>query len=65
MAVPKTINLISKGEVKQSFDFAHALRLLRYEQSTGKDNWKINQKGYEFKDNEIIRSTRNTKKAEE
>lgn len=65
MSQPTTINLISKGKAKLTLDFAHALRLLKYEQETGRINWKINEKSYEFKDNEIIRSARVTKESEE
>lgn len=65
MAQPKQINLKSKGGIEQNFDFTHALRILRYEQITGRVNWSINNKGYEFKDNEIIRSTGTTKEAKE
>lgn len=60
MANPKTIKL-KAGEREQPFGFAHALRLLRLQEQTGRNNWKIVTKGYEFKDNEIIRSTKNTK----
>jgi len=65
MANPKTISLKSKGGVERKFDFSHALRLLRYEKATSKNNWSIKTKGYTFKDNEIIRSKGDVKKAKE
>ena len=65
MAQPKKLSLKSKGGIEQKFDFTHALRILRHEASTGRINWSINHKDYEFKDNEVIRSTRKTKEAEE
>ena len=51
----KRIELKANGIV-QSFDFAHAVRLLRLEAKTSVSNWKIHTKGYTFKDNEISRN---------
>lgn len=62
MSNQKTIILKSNG-TEQTFGFAHALRIMRYEKSKGKVNWSIVTKGYEFKDNEIIRSSRSVRES--
>ena len=55
-----SIKLIYKERV-QSFEFSHALKLLRLEAQLGVSNWQIHpDEKYKFDNNELIRK-RNTR----
>ena len=55
-----SIKLIYKERV-QSFEFSHALKLLRLEAQLGVSNWQIHKdEKYKFENNELIRK-RNTR----
>lgn len=58
MPKKKTIKLSHgrDGSVHE-FAFDHALRLLRLQESKNREDWKVKEKNWEFKDNEIIRRT--------
>lgn len=54
-----------KGGKQQEFDFAHALAILRFEEKSGRHDWKVQDKNWQYKENELIRSARLPKETEE
>ena len=55
MAMPKSITLINKRtELETSFEFQHAVRLLRLELKNGTNSFSVKGK-YIFNGNDIIR----------
>jgi len=56
MASKKTIKLKKiKGGAEQTFDFAHALSILRLEKKLGHREWEIAEKNWKFDNNEIYK----------
>ena len=58
-----TLAQVRSGK-EQEFEFNHALNLLRYEAGTGRQEWKVVDKNWNFKENELIRSTKHTQETE-
>tara|TARA_R100001460_G_scaffold190_1_gene879 strand:- start:3590 stop:3850 length:261 start_codon:yes stop_codon:yes gene_type:complete len=60
MAKLKKVELKIKGkEHTVTFEYSHALALLRLQKSQERDDWQVVTKGLEFKDNELIRKRSN------
>lgn len=59
-----TLGQVKNEEIKQEFGFQHALNLLRYEAKSGRQDWKVVDKNWQFKENELIRSTKHTQETE-
>ena len=59
-----TLAQVKNEKIQQEFGFQHALNLLRYEAGTGRQEWKVVDKNWNFKENELIRSTKHTQETE-
>lgn len=59
-----TLAQVKNEKIQQEFGFQHALNLLRYEKQTGRQEWKVVDKNWNFKENELIRSTKHTQETE-
>lgn len=59
-----TLAQVKNEKIQQEFGFQHALNLLRYEVKTGRQEWKVVDKNWQFKENELIKSTKHTQETE-
>lgn len=58
-----TLAQVKSGK-EQEFEFNHALNLLRYEEKSGRQEWKVVDKNWNYTENELIKITRNTQVSE-
>ena len=59
-----TLAQVKNEKIQQEFGFQHALNLLRYEKQTGRQEWKVVDKNWHFKENELSGSTKHTQETE-
>lgn len=55
MAKPTTVKIITKTGACAELSLAHAQRVLQQQASQGRDDWELESKKFQFKDNVIKR----------